>query len=301
MTQQTPALYKKKEDPLLVENKEVVVSTKFPKIARLKAEYYEWVDNLQNCLQEIKTEGVKADLFTFLQKIGDTRISSNENHLVETDSISILKITDYDEWWTKQINDKTRNMIRRAGKKGVEIKVIEFDDDLIKGIKEIYDESPFRQGKPFTHFEKTIEVLKHDHITFLEQSQFVGAIYKDELIGFAKLVHGEGISHLMQIISMMKHRNKAPTNALIAKSVEICAELGIPLLHYGVWSKGGLGKFKKNHAFERYNLDRYFVPLTSKGKLILKLTLHHGIKQRLPEKMVEFLVKLRGKWYSNKV
>jgi hypothetical protein len=36
----------------------------------------------------------------------------------------------------------------------------------------------------------------------------------------------------MQIISMISHRDKAPTNALLAKR-EICAERGVPKLQYG--------------------------------------------------------------------
>ena len=283
---------------MLIENKEVIVSVKFPKIARLKAEYYEWVDDPHNFLLKLKVERVRADLFTFLQKVGDRKTFNN--YYVETDSIAIVQITTYKDWWTKQINDKTRNMIRKAEKKGVETKIIELNDDLIKGIKEIYDESPFRQGKPFIHYNKDLNTLKSDHISFLDQSQFIGAFYKDELIGFVKLVHGERISHLMQIISKLGHRNKAPTNALLAKTIEICSQQSIPYLHYGIWSKRGLGVFKKNHAFERYELKRYFVPLNMKGKMILKLTLHHGIKERLPERWVEFLINLRGKWYSGK-
>jgi hypothetical protein len=36
----------------------------------------------------------------------------------------------------------------------------------------------------------------------------------------------------MHILSMIRHREKAPTNALIAQAVRSCAERGIPYLWY---------------------------------------------------------------------
>jgi hypothetical protein len=282
--------------PLLIDNKEVVVVGRFIGTAKLKAEYFEWVDDPLGFLAKMSATGEKIDLFTFLQRISDESI--RYNYCSEWDGIAVLPITTYEVWWKKQINDKTRNMIRKAQKSGVEVRPVEFSDDLIRGIKEIYDESPIRQGKPFKHYGKDFETLKKDHISFLNRSQFIGTYYKDELIGFVKLVHDEGLSHLMQIIAKIHHRDKAPTNALIAKAVEICAQRSVPYLHYGIWSKRGLGDLKKHHAFECFNLRRYFVPLNWRGKLILKLKLHRHFSDRIPGILVDFLVSSRSKWNS---
>jgi len=262
----------------------------------IKAEYYEWVDNPNSFITKVKAVKIKADLLTFLQRVTDK--DYRYDFRLQWDSIAILPITTFENWWMRQINDKTRNMIRKAQKKGVEVRVIEFTEDLVKGIREIYNESPLRQGKPFKHYGKDLETLKKDHISYLERSDFIGAFYKNELIGFVKLVHGKGISNVMQIISKIAHKDKAPTNALIAKAVEICAQRGVPYLHYGVWSKRGLGDFKKHHAFERFDLPRYFIPLTLKGRLILALNLHRRLSERLPERWVNFLVDLRSRWNS---
>ena len=283
---------------MLVENKEVVVSGKFPRIARLQDEYYDWVEDPRDIVAKVKSGGVKADMFTFLQKVTDRTTRYDYHH--EQDSIAVLPITTYEHWWTKQINVKTRNMVRKAEKCGVSVRVVEFNDDLIKKIKEVYDESPLRQGKPFKHYGKDLATLKSSHISFLDRSQFIGAFYGNELIGFIKLVHDEGISHLMQIISKISHRNKAPTNALIAKAVEICAQRGMPYLHYGIWSKRGLGDFKKHHAFEKLDLMRYFIPLNVKGKMILALKLHHKFSERLPQKWVDIILGLRSRWNAIK-
>ena len=42
----------------------------------------------------------------------------------------------------------------------------------------------------------------------------------------------------MQIVSMVGHQDKAPTNALIAQAVRSCAERGIPYLWYANMSYG---------------------------------------------------------------
>jgi hypothetical protein len=282
-----------------VGDKEIIVSGGLKRIASLRAEYYEWVDNPQDFVSKLKASHVRANLFTFLQPVRDENV--RYNYHMEMESISVLPITNYDHWWKKQINDKTRNMIRRAGKTGVEIRVVPFTDELVSGIQAVYNESPLRQGRPFAHYNKDFETLKQAHNSYVDQSDFIGAFYKGELIGFIKLVHDQYFSHTMQIISMVSHRDKAPTNALLAKAVEICADRKVPYLHYGIWSKRGLGDFKKHHAFERLDLPRYFVPLTLRGNLILKTKMHHKLSQRLPDSWVEKILPYVIKWYSFKM
>jgi hypothetical protein len=80
------------------------------------------------------------------------------------------------------------------------------------------------------------------------------------------------------------------------KAVELCAEKKISYLHYGLWSSGGFGKFKENHSFERHDVPRYFVPLTAKGQLMLKLGLHRKIVDQLPPSWRQRLVSVRNSW-----
>ena len=162
----------------------------------------------------------------------------------------------------------------RRLKKGVVLRNVPLDDELVRGIKTIYDESPVRQGKRFKHYGLDLEALHAAHASYLDRSEFVGAFLDDRLIGFIKLVHQPGWSSLMQIISLISERDKAPTNALIAKAVEICAEKQIPRLQYGIWSRRTIGDFKERHAFEEYRVPRYYVPLTPLGQAALALGLH---------------------------
>src|SRR5947199_7881874 len=103
---------------------------------------------------------------------------------------------------------------------------------------------------------------------------------------------------LGQIISKMAQRDLAPTNALLAKAVERCAEKGIPYLAYAQWLEDGLGDFKRSNGFQKFDLPRYFVPLTHKGRLALKLGIYRGWKEMVPKQIKNKLKKLRNLSYN---
>jgi hypothetical protein len=283
---------------MVIDGKQIAMQGVLPRMARLSAEYYEYIDEADDFVAKLRRARSPAHIFTFLQRTagGSSRLPFH----AQNEQISVLNISSYDHWFKKQVNDKTRNMVRRATKKGVEIRVVDFSDDLIVGIKGIYDESRLRQGKPFAHYGKDLETLKLDHASYLDRSDFIGAYLGDELIGFIKLVHGSGVSNVMQIVSMVAHRDKAPTNALLAKAIEICAQKGVPRLHYGLWSRGGLGEFKQHHGFEPFDVHRYFVPLGLIGSVALKLGLHRKLSERLPRSWLDYLVSLRARWNTFK-
>lgn len=283
---------------MVIDGKGIAVSGRFPRIARITAEYYEYVDEPQGFIDKLKAARCRADVFTFLQETPDREPKHRFHH--ESESISVVRISTFEHWWKKQVNDKTRNMIRKAQKAGVELRPVQYTDEFVQGIVKIYNESPVRQGKPFKHYGKNFDTIKAEHGSYLDRAELIGAYHKDELIGFVKLVHGRGVSNLMNIISLISHRDKAPTNALISRAVEICAERGVPYLHYGLWSKRGLGDFKKHHAFEQIDVVRYFVPLNLRGQIALGLKLHRKLAEVLPEKWVNVLAELRGKWNARK-
>lgn len=282
---------------LHIENKDLALRGRFPKIIRLQAEYYEWINDLGNCIAELRREETGADLFTIVQKVLPENRAPAHSFYRERECIAVVKSASYDQWWDS-LRHETQVKIRKARKRGVETRVVSFDDEMVKAIKNIYDESPIRQGKPFAHYKESLEVLKKEHATFLDRSQFIGAFYEGEMIGFAKIVHQEGFSSFMQILAMVGHRDKAPTNALLDKAVELCAKQGIPYLQYGAWSQRGLGEFKENHGFEPVEVPRYYVPLNLKGEIALRLKLHRRLPELFPTKLVGLAADAREKWYS---
>jgi hypothetical protein len=286
------------EIPVSSSTPQLSFAGRFLRIAKIEGEFFVDFDDPYPVVENLR-RSKKADIFSFIRPTGGK--STEYQYPYESDSIAVVCLSTYDHWWTKQINDKTRNMVRKAKKAGVEIRRVQFDDELIKGIKRIYDEVKVKQGKPNKHYGKSLETLKLEHSSFLDRSEFTGAFLLGELIGFSKVTFTKNRGVLMNIAGFNSHRDKAPSNALLAKAVESCAERSIPYLQYGVWSKRGLGNFKKHHAFERLDIPRYFVPLSVKGRIALALKLHRSFKEYIPESVMDLGIELRSRWQSYKV
>ena len=99
--------------------------------------------------------------------------------------------------------------MRRATRRGVVVRLAPFDDDLVSGVYRIYNESPGTSGRRFWHFGKDFETVKRGLATYPDRSEFIGAYWNEELIGFIKLVYVDQLATLMHIISMNQHSIKA--------------------------------------------------------------------------------------------
>jgi hypothetical protein len=275
------------------------------RIASLDGEGYQFLEDPEAALEVLRKSGTRIDIFTFVQKLSDT--SPKYSYPMEWDNMAVLRISTFDDWMTNQIDFKVRNKIRKAAKNGVVVREVPFNDELLQGISAVYNESPIRQGQRFRHYGKDIESLRKMKSTFLDRSVFIGAFFEDKLIGFVKLVTDEDRSQagLMHIVSMIGHRDKAPTNALIAQAVRSCADRNISFLWYANFSYGKkqrdtLADFKRHNRFEKVELPRYYVPLTAAGRLALRLNLHHGLLHWVPESVTQRYRKIRGQWYAKR-
>jgi len=285
----------------IIDDKNIfLIYGKLIKIAMINRgdEWYHNIEDPEAFIKELKNRKIKADIFTFRQNLPDTQPHYDYFH--EWDSIAAIPVTTYDNWFNKQINKKTRHAVKKAQKNQIELKIVPFDDAFVKGIKNIYDEAAIRQGKPFPHYGKTIDAVRPINSTYLDTSEFLGAYYMGELIGFIKLTYMKDYIDPMQIIAAIKHRDKATMNALVAKVVEICAEKKIPYFLYGYWDDGIFNDFKRHNGFEKFNVPRYFIPLTLKGKIALSLRLHSDINNMIPDNIKKYLKIIRSKYYENK-
>jgi hypothetical protein len=98
---------------------------------------------------------------------------------------------------------------------------------------------------------------------------------------------------------MQKHFDKAVNNALIAKAVEVCEQKGVKWLMYGRMETAhpSLDRFKKNNGFSKFPITRFYVPLTRKGRLAIRLGLHRDLKDVLP-KSVRYMLLPAYCWAS---
>ena len=286
--------------------KEIRIQGRLIRIARLDGDKYQFLDDPEPVVDGLRKCGTRIDLFTFMQKLPET--SPKYRYPMEWDNLAVLPVSTFDHWWTQQIGFKARNKAKQAQKKGVTLREVRFDHALIRGIWEIYNECPVRQGKPFRHYGKNIQAVHEEEATFLDSSIFIGAFLGETLIGFIKLVTDETRTQagLMNIVSMIGHRDKAPTNALVAQAVRSCAERGIPYLVYSNFAYGkklrdSLSDFKERNGFQRIDLPRYYVPLSSIGWAAFRLRLHRRFVDHFPEPFIAKIRELRNAWYNRKL
>jgi hypothetical protein len=281
--------------------KDIKISGWLVRTARLEADKYKFVDDPDPLLKGLRTCGARIDLFTFMQRLPEAK--PQHAYPMDWDNLAVLPVSTFEDWWTRQIGFKARNKARQAEKKGVAIREVPFDDALVRGIWEIYNECPVRQGRHFPHFGKDLETVHKEEATFLESSIFIGAFLGERLIGFVKLVTDDTCTQagLMNIVSLIRHRDKAPTNALLAQAVKSCADRGISYLVYSNFSYGkkrrdSLSDFKERNGFRQIDLPRYYVPLTRLGSAALRLGLHRRLVDRVPESVAAKLRALRSAW-----
>ncbi len=284
---------------------EIKVSGKLIRIARIHGDKYKFIDDPEPIIESLKKLQPRIDLFTFMQRLPDT--SPKFAYPIEWDNLAVLRITTYEQWWTKQIDNKTRNMVRRAEKKGIVVREVPFSDVLVEGIWRIYNETPIRQGKLFPHYGKDLKTVHWEEATHLDSGIFIGAFYEEQLVGFMKLVFDEvGMqAGIMNLVSLVAHRDKAPTNALIAQAVRSSADRGHPYLVYASFAYGkkqgdSLSDFKRNNGFEKVDMPRYYIPVSTLGHLVFRLGLHHSFYDYIPESAAVKFRKMRNAWYSRK-
>jgi hypothetical protein len=283
----------------------VIATGKWPKVASVQDEHLAERDlsiGAASFIQALKQTRLKADIFTFAQKLPD--IVPTHSFYLEWDNLAVMPITTFSEWWERR-GHTNRTAVRKAAKSGLVVKQTELSDDLMTGIVKINNETAIRQGKPFWHFNKSFDEVKAENSTYPERTIVLGAYYQDELIGVVRMICAGRIAYLTLFLSMTRHNDKRTANAMIAKAVDTCARAGMSHLVYGqyVYNDAGssLTAFKRHNGFDQVLVPRYFIPLTWRGGVAMKLGLHRGFARRLPKPLLAELLRWRRRWYARRL
>lgn len=288
---------------LCINQRTIVVTGKWLKTARVHDE--EWIEgqvaeNPDSFINELKSTSPEVDLFTFGQMLPDTK--PKYPYPLEWDNFAVAPTSDFEAWWTA-LPQESRKNVRKSQKRGVSVQAVDFSDELVRGIKAIYDETPVRQGRRFWHYGKDLQTVRQQNSSYLDRSQFIGAFLEGELIGFLKMVYVGPTARIMQILSMNRHLDKHTTNALLATAVGCCSKRPVSHLIYGQYVYGNkrnssVTEFKRRNGFQEVLLPRYYVPLTWTGKIAISTGLHRGIARALPEPLTNFLLDTRSFVYE---
>jgi hypothetical protein len=253
----------------------------FVKIAHDTKEHEKNIVPIDAFIEKLGERGI--DIFTFLDRKWCCSIPNPPSTWIKADdNVGLLEIKDYASWWNAA-GKKTRNMVRRAEKSGIKVTVVQPSEKFAEGIWKIYNETPIRQERAFPHYGESLETVTGNMFA-AQNSTFIGAFLQDELVGFIQIIYGDNIAIISQILSMQKHWDKAVNNVLLAKAVEICASNGTRWLMYGrIGNHPSLDRFKGSNGFVRFPITRYYVPITRKGRLAVRLGLHREFKDALPQ------------------
>jgi hypothetical protein len=290
---------------LNINGKHIVVKGRMLGVAVIEAE--EWLEtDLEDpalCVKKLKEQDsnrLRADIFTFAQKLPAT--VPRYGYHMEWDSVAAARTSSFADWWEK-LPQTTRKNVRRSQKRGVVVTVKELDDDLIRGLVELNNESPVRQGRPYPHYGKSFGQVKKDQESFPDRRELIWAHVDNELVGLLKMIYRGDVASILHLLPKASHFDKRPANALIAKAVELCEARGISHLTYGLFNYGNkrespLREFKSRNGFEEILMPRYYIPLTVKGALAVKLKLHRGLHGLLPPPVINVIVNARARWFD---
>lgn len=288
-----------------IDGRTVVVTGSRLKIAAVRDEDLwqgETISAPASFVLKLKASGLRADVFTFAQRIPDT--SPRYQFHTQWENAAVLPISSYEHWWKEKTEYSIRKGVNKAKRAGVVARRAEFDEAFVLALCEIYAKSPTRQGRAFWHYKKEFKTVQHELGTYLDRSVFIGAYYEDELIGSLKMTYVGPTATIMQIFCLQSHFDKRPNNALIAKAIEICEQDHRDYLIYGSFTYHGvhssLTEFKRRIGFEPVILPRYYVPLNFKGALALKLGFHGDVLELIPSSLLKRARNLRAAWYARR-
>jgi hypothetical protein len=281
----------------------VVVTGKWIRIAEVKDEAVVQgliVEEPGSFISKLKKSELQADVFTFAQR--PPEIMPRHDYHWEWDNWAAIPTASFKDWW-ENLPQVSRKNVRRSARRGVVVKVTPFDDNLVRGVHKIYNSIRVRDGRLFWHYGEDVETVRQGLATYLDRSEFIGAYWNGELIGFLKMVYVDHVATIFHIISMDEHYDKRPQNALIAKAAQVCEQQGISHLIYGKFIYGNkrrssLVEFKRRNGFQQANFPRYYIPLTLRGDLFIRLRLYRGFTGLLPEPILHVLLSCRAWFYK---
>lgn len=264
-------------------------------VARLMALREEILDSIEDpeeVIAEARRQRVPADILTFTEHLPD--LTPRFNYRMEWDNLAVLPISTHEEWLRNQVHRNVRNKIRKAAKSGIRVEAYPFGTRLAHKLSEIFNETPYRRGKRYPYYGRSVSNILADWSPDIERSVFLLATYEHEAVGFIKLLFCDSYARTSGTVAKVSQREKAPMNELFSEAVATCARRSTPFLIYGRYeypgqTDFGLTRFKQDNGFRRVSVPRYYAALSWHGAAFLSLGLHRSVSLILPRPIVRAL------------
>ena len=136
----------------LSEKTRLDVSGRLFRVGAIRDEFWHDPKNIPepaNVVARLAGVAGRVDVFSFGRGLYPTTRSYGYRH-----SLVNLAVASFDSYnsWRKQINKGAKSALKSALKSGVRTQLVPYDDDLVKQIHAIYNETPCRHGKMFLHY-----------------------------------------------------------------------------------------------------------------------------------------------------
>jgi len=170
--------------------------------------------------------------------------------------IAIIKIPQNIDQYLKHIGAKSRNMIKKAQKQGIECDVFSWNDKL-NDIYKINTSSFIRQGREmdisYKEYPKNIEYPKENDFKIVH----IGAFHNTILIGYVELYLYGNFAMTNRILGHNEYLRYGIMNLLIKHCVEYAIENNISFINYLTMlnrKNNSLSAFKYRVGFREYSL-----------------------------------------------
>jgi len=191
----------------------------------------------------------------------------------------------FEEVWIRDFSKHARNAVRKAEKRGVNIRPV---DEIAEHIDDIITcnlSSLKRHGRPLMYphcyREPFLKYLSDTKSKCDSHFHIYGAFWRNRLIAYMSTIEFNRLMTITLAMSSSPHLDKSPNNALIAHIVRSACERRFEWIYYSfgrvssAYSRGllpGLLRFKFEHGFREVPIPIYRLALTKTGSILSRIS-----------------------------
>lgn len=173
------------------------------------------------------------------------------SNVIDLGKTVVIDLSSSESIW-ENIISKNRNMIRKAEKKGIEIRHGK-SPELFNDFRRIYNATmDHDNADEYYYFDAWFYTSMHNDLS--DNYEIFYALYEGQIIAMSIILYANKQMHYHLSGSIMEYRNLAPSNLLLYKAALWGCEQGFKTFHLG----GGVGSgedslYKFKAAFNKYS------------------------------------------------